>query len=280
MKATVLHLVEGLRRRVPTPLLPVLVALRYRFAWASKVVRTDARTQMRFLLERSRPDADIEAAARAYVRRQVWRGELRWHPEMLTNRRIVGLDHLLAARDLGRGVMLNFMHHGAYDGACGSLGRRGVQLHMLAYPYMMRADAASWLKQHISVSCAGGGVALSSEIGTQGILALLSQGKVVAVATDVPGRTPLRFVGRDVLGSFGAARIAAEAGSPVVLFTSETDDEGPFVRLHEPLLPEDFDTPMELLQEMVTRHEKVVLQWPEKTDLPLSRWGTASAAHG
>ena len=167
---------------------------------------------MRFLLEQARPDADIERAARAYVRGQMWRGELRWHPEMLTNRRIVGLEHLRAAQDLGRGVMLNFMHHGAYEGAFGSLGRRGVQLHMVVYPYMVRADAPRWLRQHMSVACTGGGQAVSAEIGTQGIIELLNQGKIVAVASDVPGRTPLRFVGRDVLGSFGAARIAADAG--------------------------------------------------------------------
>ena len=277
MKATVMDLIVWLRRRVPRSLLPLLVAFRFRVAWAIGTVRDDARTQMRFLLEHARPDADIEAAARAYVRGQVWRGELRWHPEMLTNKRIVGLEHLLAARELGRGVMLNFMHHGAYEAAFGSLGRRGVQVHMIVYPYMTRDDAPRWLKQHMSVACAGGGQAVSAEIGTPGIIELLHQGKVVAVASDVPGRTPLRFVGRDVMGSFGAARISADAGSPVVVMTSETDEKGPFVRLHEPLEPKDFATPKDLLQEMVTRHERVHLQWPEQTDLPLSRWGSAEA---
>ena len=46
----------------------------------------------------------------------------------------------------------------------------------------------------------------------EGIVDLLGQRRVVAVASDVPGRTPLRFAGRDVLGSFGAARIAADGG--------------------------------------------------------------------
>ena len=278
MKAKALDLVVWLRRHVPRPLLPLLVAMRFKVAWATKGVRADARTQMSFLLERARPDADIERAARAYVRGQMWRGEARWHPEMLTNRRIVGLEHLQAARDLGRGVMLNFMHHGAYEGAFGSLGRRGVQLHMVVYPYMTRPDAPRWLRQHMSVACAGGGQAISAEIGTQGIIELLNQGKVVALASDVPGRTPLRFVDREVMGSFGAARIAADAGSPVVVLTSESDERGPFVRLHERLEPKDFASPKDLLQEMVTRHERVHLQWPEHTDLPLSRWGSVEAA--
>jgi lauroyl/myristoyl acyltransferase len=271
----VLIAIEALRRRIPRPLLPVVVQLRFLLSWARSEVRADARAQMAFLLERSRPEADLEAAARAYVRRQVWRGELRWHPELVTHKRVEGLDHLLAAQELGRGVMLNFMHHGTYEGAFGSLGRLGHRLHMVVYPYMVREDAPSWLKQHMSVACTGGGLPVSAEIGTQGILDLLNQGHVVAVASDVPGRTPLRFVGRDVLGSYGAARLAADAGSPVIVMTSEKDERGSFVRLHEPLDPKEFETPRELHEEMLQRHEQVIVRWPEATDLPLSRWGTA-----
>lgn len=273
----VITLVERLRRHVPRPLLPLLVWLRYRVAWAVPSVREDARKQMAFVLGESRPDADVEAAARAYVRRQTWRGELRWHPDLVTHKRIEGLEHLVAARDAGRGVVLNFMHHGTYEGCFGSIGNAGVKLHMVVYPYMVREDAPSWLKQHMSVACTGGGEAVSAEIGTPGILGLLSQGNVVAVASDVPGRTPLRFVGRDVRGSYGAARLAADAGSPVIVMTSERDERGSFVRLSEPLDPKDFASPKELLQEMLSRHESVIVRWPEATDLPLSRWGEQEA---
>jgi lauroyl/myristoyl acyltransferase len=273
----VLSLLDALRRRIPRALLPVVVGVRYLLAWARPAVRADARAQMSFLLEKSRPDADLDAAARAYVRRQVWRGELRWHPELITHMRIEGLAHLVAAKEAGRGVVLNFMHHGTYEGAFGSIGNNGIQLQMVVYPYMVRADAPSWLKQHMSVACTGGGVAVSAEIGTQGILDLLGQGLVVAVASDVPGRTPLRFVGRDVLGSYGAARLASDAGAPVIVMTTETDDRGSFVRLHEPLDPKEFHSPRELLEEMLARHEQVLVRWPEATDLPLSRWGTVEA---
>jgi lauroyl/myristoyl acyltransferase len=277
MRSRVLSVVDAVRRRIPRPLLPVVVALRYLLGWARPDVRADARAQMAFLLEKSRPEADIEAAARAYVRRQVWRGELRWHPDLITHMPIEGLDHLVAAKEAGRGVMLNFMHHGTYEGSFGSIGRSGVQLHMVVYPYMVRPDAPSWLKQHMSVACTGGGLPVSAEIGTRGILDLLGQGLVVAVASDVPGRTPLRFVGRDVLGSYGAARLASDAGAPVIVMTTETDDRGAFVRLHEPLDPKEFASPRELLEEMLARHEQVLVRWPEATDLPLSRWGTVEA---
>jgi lauroyl/myristoyl acyltransferase len=143
---------------------------------------------------------------------------------------------------------------------------------MVVYPYMVRDDAPRWLQQHIRVACSGGGSPLSAGVGAQGIIDRLTRGHVVAIATDVPGRTPLRFAGRDVVGSFGAARTAADAGSPVVVMTTERDAQGPFVRVHEALEPKHFDSPQALLQHLVAVHERAVLAWPEACDLPLSRW--------
>lgn len=265
--------VAKLRAKVPAALLPALVAARTRAEWRREEVREDARAQMRFLLEHSRPDLDLDAVAEAYVRYQARRGELRWHPELITGLRVQGMHRLRAARSLGRGVILNFMHHGYYDGAFASIARLGVPGHLVAYPYMLEPDAPAWLRQHVKVATTHGGTAVSAAIGTEGLTDLLHSGKVVAIATDVPGRTPLRFAGRDVLGSFGAARLAKGTDSPVVVITSEEDDAGPFIQVHEPLLPADFADPQPLLERMLAIHEAVVLRWPEATDLPLSRWG-------
>lgn len=278
MRALVGDVVEWLRRSVPSPLLPLLVTVRSLVAWRIPSVRADARAQMAFLVEHTRPDLDLDTVARAYVRRQAWRGELRWHPETITHQRVVGLHHLVDARDLGRGVVLNFMHHGIYEGALASLGHLGVPSCMVVYPYMLSDSAPRWLKQHIRVGCSGGGSALSAGAGTRGITDLLARGEVVAIASDVPGSTPLRFVGRDVVGSFGAARIADEAGCPVVVITSERDDQGLFVRVHPALEPKHFDSSGALLQHMVTLHERAIVSRPEDADLPLSRWKTPGAA--
>ncbi|GAW49880.1 MULTISPECIES: hypothetical protein [unclassified Nocardioides] len=265
--------VARIRRSIPRALVPLVVALRFHLAWARPAVRADARAQMTFLLEHTRRDADVNAVARDYVRYQVRRGELRWHPEMITSLRVEGIEHLLAARDQGRGVMVNFVHHGYYDGGFASIARHGVPCRMVVYPYMLEPDAPLWLKQHVYVACTGGGTPVSAAVGNDGITELLRHGEVVAIASDVPGRTPLTFVGREVLGSFGAARLATDTNSPVIVMTSEEDADGPFIRLHEPFEPKRYRSPKELLQALLVIHESRQVRWPEATDLPLSRWG-------
>ncbi|MGN6132580.1 MAG: LpxL/LpxP family acyltransferase [Nocardioidaceae bacterium] len=275
MSRSVAAAVELVRRAVPRRLVPLVVALRARAEWRRASVRADARAQMAFLLERARPGADLEWAARGYVRHQALRGEERWHPGMITGLRVVGLEHLTAAQAKGHGVVLSFSHHGYYDGAFPSVARHGVRVHMVCYDYMLRDDAPGWLRQHVRVASLGGNVPVSADVGNDGMLALLREGRILAIASDVPGRTPVRFAGRDVRGSFGAARLAFAADAPVVVMTTERDGAGPYVRLHPSLEPADFESPALLLQGMLGTHEAAQLAWPEATDIPLSRWGVA-----
>ncbi|MCW2762626.1 MAG: hypothetical protein JWR85_2827 [Marmoricola sp.] len=270
-------MVESLRRRIPHALLPLVVWLRFHVSWSRPSVREEARAQMRFLLEHTRPEADLDAVARAYVKRMIWRGELRWHPKLITWMRVEGIEHLLAARDLGRGVVISYLHHGYYESASAALARYGVPCHMAAYPTTLAEDAPGWVRQHVRMSVEGGGIAVSTDVGSQGITDLLNQGAVVTIASDVPGRTPVRFVGRDLMGSFGAARIPAATGSPVVLMTTEESQHGPYVKIHEPLDPADFESPRELLEVMLATHERFVLASPEASDRPTSRWGIQEA---
>ncbi|WP_148572994.1 hypothetical protein [Nocardioides caldifontis] len=261
------------RGLVPTALLPAFVEARTRLAWRRPEVREDARAQMRFVLEHTRPDVEIEGVALSYVRRQVWRGELRWHPELITDQPVEGIEHLVAARALGRGVVLSFMHHGHFEGALATIGRHGVPLHIVGYPQLLSSEAPGWMQQHARVAQSQGGVAVLSTAGAERFVELLTGGAVLALASDVAGSTPMRFLGRDLIGSFGAPRLAMGTGSPVVVMTSELKDGKPAMRIHEPFDPAEFPTPHKLLEAMLATHEPYLVRWPELYDLPTTHWG-------
>ena len=104
----------------------------------------------------------------------------------------------------------------------------------------------------------------------------LKNGHTLSIAVDVAGRTPMHFLGRDLVGSFGAPRFAMETGAPVVIMTAELVDERdtlPLVRIHPPLYPEDYADAHELLEAMLELHEPYIVKWPELYDIPLSHWG-------
>jgi lauroyl/myristoyl acyltransferase len=141
---------------------------------------------------------------------------------------------------------------------------------------MASGGGGNFMRQHTRL-CAMGGTLHSTEIGSRGIADLLRQGLPVFVASDVKGRSPVRFLGQERVGSSGAPRIAQQTGSPVVVMTFERDGDDPRVRLHEPLDPAAFETPEALLDAMLARHESAVRAWPEAYDEPLKRWGTPAA---
>jgi lauroyl/myristoyl acyltransferase len=262
-----------LRGRAPSALLPAVVEARTRVSWRREAVREDARAQMRFLIEHGRPDLDLDATARKYLRFQALRGELRWRPQEITSLDVEGIDHLRGARAQGTGVVISFMHHAFFEGGFASIAGLGLSAHIVCYGYMLRDDAPGWLQQHVGTAIANGGEAFAAERGADEMARLLRDGEMLGIATDVPGRTPLRFAGRDVVGSFGAARLATSTGSPVVAMTSEQRDDGRFrIRLHEPFEPETFPDATKLLEAMVAVHEDAHLRWPEAVDIPLARW--------
>ena len=85
----------------------------------------------------------------------------------------------------------------------------------------------------------------------------------------------MSFVGRQVLGSFGAARLATDTDSPVIVMTTRRGRRRPLRPAARALRAVDFASPKELLEALLRIHEARQLAEPEATDLPLSRWGTA-----
>ncbi len=231
-----------------------------------------ARSGMRLLLEQARPEADIEVLARRYLEHVRWQNEVRWHLELCGPVPVEGLERLTSIEG---GVMVHIVHHGPFLQIGPSLAQSGREVHVVADPGLCATDRHPWQAQSYAVASRGCHL-FSAEEGVAGVRDRIARGLVVAVATDVPGHTPVTFLGQRLVGSSGAVRAAYETGTPIISSTVHRNAEGePFLRLSEPLRPHDFDSCESLLQELLRLQEAPVLAWPEAYYDPLTKWHRA-----
>lgn len=267
--------VQRVRRLIPVRALPGLARRRVDALWRDDAYRAAQEAHMRFLLEHTERAAEIPELSREYTEFALLRGYRRWHPRHLSRQPVRGVEWLTTRKDPARGVLLNFMHHGQYDGLFPSLARAGVTetLNIVVAPEAFDPAGPIQLRQHFKVASMMPSTRLvPTTIGTAGMAGLLERGEIVAIASDVAGRTPITFLGRSMYGSFGAARLATETQVPVVLVTSHRGADGnPYVQVHEPIEPGDFAEPADLLAEIIRRHEPAVLAWPAAYDSPHGR---------
>jgi lauroyl/myristoyl acyltransferase len=264
-------------RAVPDALIPFVVAARARAELRDPHYMEDAKRHMSFLLGGTHDRDAIDEVARRYITWKVRRAELRWHPARLMHQRVKGLEHLARAQEQSRGVIVAMMHYGPYEGAPASIfNAGGPSGAVVVHPDCFEKDAPPCHKQYLALFTAVT-TAHSAGIGTSGFCDLLSAGRTVIIGTDVPGSTPLNFLGHDVLGASGAAWAAWTTNTPVVVLTYERDDQGWYVRLHRALAPNQFTSAPALMQEITNRHTKHILACPEAYLAPLSHWGIPDA---
>jgi lauroyl/myristoyl acyltransferase len=264
--------IEQVRRLLPARYVPVVVRRRLDKLWTNADFRRVQEDQMRFLLEHTPRADEIPQLARAYAEQMMVRSFLRWHPRYITRQRVHGIERLTTERDPARSIILSFTHHHRYDGMFGSVARLGAPSQILITPEIARPEAGIAFAQHLRVAGRGGPI-IEAVGGTSTIAELLRPGALVALAPDFPGHTPVTFLGRRVLGSFGTARLASMTNSQVVLVTHRRDEAGPYVQIEAPLEPSHYDDPGELLGEILRRHGEAILDWPEALESPRARFG-------
>jgi len=274
--------VNSLRKALPRSLVPLMVLIRAYLTRLRPARWSDAQEQMRFVVGEDQPDAVIKRLAMAYIRRMIWRGESRWHPELVNNQQVAGVEHLRALRDTGTGFIVTFGHHGDYEGLGPSLARLGIPSHVMATSEMFAEEMPVWMRQQRAVVTSHEGITLLDVAGgSAAIQKVLARGEVVCMATDVVGSTPIRFLGHDVRLASGGARIAIASNVPIVMVTAHRNPTAPekcaTLEVSAPLLPEEFATPTDLLEVMVRHHELAILAWPEAAEYPRRRFAGTTA---
>lgn len=227
---------------------------------------------MRYLLETTPRAPEIPELARKYAENMTLRKFERWRPSLVTSQEVRGVEWLTTKRDPNRAVLLGFLHHHHYEGMFSSLKRHGVDITLIALPEAISSDAPAHMRQHIDIMRRGCTI-IPAAGNTQSMVDLMVPPMILAVASDIPRNTPVEFLGRRVMGSIGAARIATLSNSPVVLVTPVREGDGHYLQVHEPLEPGDFADTEALLAEMLRVLGDAVLAWPEVLDTPMSRFG-------
>lgn len=259
------------RPRLPWAIAEPIVRRRIARAQRSEKAMAYARGQMENLLAATDQASAIEEKAAAFLAFDMTASEMRWNPRKLTRLRLVGIENLIHARSLGRGVVLSFIHHGNFAGMFGAIAKAGVPHGVVSADSILTPYTGPNMRQHIRNVSRGGGLVPAS-VGTEGMVERLKGGQVLAIATDVPGSSRVPFAGRTASVSSGAAWAATLANSPVVLVSHERDADGPYLLIREPVEPGDFASAGDLLRMIVAHHEGPLLRWPEAAYHPTVCW--------
>lgn len=268
------RVLSRLRERVPDGAVPAVARLRAEIQGLTPGGRRRSLEQMTFLTETTRTPTEIADVARRHRRFHAWHAEVRWHPALVSDVEIRRIDILRRFKLDGAPCILNFLHHGPFDGAFAALGHEGIDIDVVITPRAFEADSPDFLKQIQSVIEGGGSRTHDVRHGSAGIRTLLDQNRIVGLASDVKGQTEARFAHRRVRCSAGAARLAHATGTPIVVMTCSRDGTGsrPVFELSDPWQPDSFTDPLALLQALLDHHTDSVLRWPEAYDQPLDRF--------
>jgi lauroyl/myristoyl acyltransferase len=279
VKSLLAWVLNDARRLLPSSSVRLIVAVRTFIGVRRPKRWSDAVRQMRYIVGNDEPADRVERLAIAYIRRSLWRGESRWHPSLVNRQRIRGVEQLRALRDAGSAFVVNFVHHGDYEGLPASLGHAGIDLHVIATSDMFATHMPAWMRQQARLVRSHARVTMVDvAIGSAGIRGLLESGHPVMIASDQPGHTKVNFLGHDLTLSSGAARIARQTGTAVAVMTAEPDPDHPdgcgSYRITM-LEPGHFDSDDALLSAMMRLHEAAFRAWPEAAEHPLRMLDTS-----
>jgi KDO2-lipid IV(A) lauroyltransferase len=180
--------------------------------------------------------------------------------------RVSGEEHLLYARDVGRGAVFVTGHFGSWEVLGALMTARGLPIDFLVgSQHNRRVDALmneARVRQGIGIIHIG--------VAARGVLSALRKKRFVAMLADQDARrhgVMVPFFGQDVSAVQGPAVFARQAGAPVVFGVIVRARPGFHFLVAPPIMP-DRRVPKEAEIERITAEftrllERAVRRWPD-----------------
>lgn len=206
--------------------------------------------------------------------------ELMWRFRLLQRLPVEGLDRLRGAEP-GRGVIFSTPHYGPLIGLAALPGAVG-QIDYAVGEHLVAASAPRGYggyqtEQSRRVIVQAGFRPVRARAAGRTFAATLQDGGRVLLNFDVPGKHPVRFLGKTVEVMNGAARLAESTDSVVVPVLPQVGPRGWAVHLDDPIDPRNHGSWREVLQAVADVHSRLILPAPEHLESPLRDGGWAVA---
>ena len=275
---------EALRRCVPLPVALAAIGLAQRISLARNAEKhAFARATAEAVVGATGFDGDLDEIATRHIVARAHAWEYAWRPWLLDRIPVEGLEKLQRVEP-GRGVIFSKLHAGP-PGGISALSRRVGPILEAVGSYLFAevppAGYNGYQNEQIRKLVTRAGFRMIEAQGSAPAFAAeLARGGRVFLNFDVPGSTPVRFLGKTVEVKSGTARLAFDTDAVVVPFGTLPRGRGWYLSIEDPLDPRDFSDWQSLLQAVATVQERLALQAPELLESPLrdGGWAEATAA--
>ncbi len=230
------------------------------------------------------PDVDAAAAGKEvmvsygrYWAEALW-ARARRVPEMMERTTVVGLDHILAARDAGNGMIFALPHMGNWEAAAPVAVEEHVPIVAVA-ENLANARITDWF------------TAMRGEFGIEIVLATgstevmrnleeaIAENKAIALLSDrdLKGRgVDVEFFGEVTTMPPGPATLAVRTGAPLYPVGCYFDGPGHRVVVHDQILVPDEGSRSEkvqaITQTLARNLEEIIREAPEQWHLVQPNW--------
>jgi len=262
-----------LLRMVPLVIAVARAEARGRALWAEdRECRERALAAVEAIVAGTPLAGELETLARQHlVEREVYEATF-WRPWIMPVIDTASEERLRRVLAPNSGVIMSSCHLGSMFLTMALVAALGRAPYSVAAPWLFASAGAGHWDRRLDRWWKGiraRDERLVVSVGSFPVLqTLLEQGEVAHILFDMPGGSELCFLGKPVMLATGTARLAMQAGVPIVPVRSRRDRHHMHAEVAEPLYPAQFGSVEELQQTLAAVHERWILESPASFEDP------------